>query len=73
MDAMIPLIVCLRLSVVLHRRREDIEAVPKLQLKNKEYQLTFRKKWLKDHPLTESGLEEEEEYYESLGISLTFE
>ena len=73
MAAMVPLIVCLRLAVLLHRRREDIDAVPKLTLKNNDYMLSFRKKWLKDHPLTQSSLELEEDYYESLGVSLHFD
>lgn len=73
MEALVPLIVCLRIAVVLHRRREDLDVVPKLELKNKVYRLAFRRKWLTDHPLTLDGLEQEKEHYESLGISLVFE
>lgn len=72
MEALVPLIVCLRLAVVLHRRREDLDVMPKLQFKNKLFTLTFKKRWLKDHPLTLDGLEQEKEYYEPLGVSLEF-
>lgn len=70
MEALIPLIVCLRIAVVLHRRREDLDVVPKLELKTKVYRLSFRRKWLTEHPLTMGDLQQEREYYESLGISL---
>jgi exopolyphosphatase/guanosine-5'-triphosphate,3'-diphosphate pyrophosphatase len=73
MEALIPLIVCLRIAVVLHRRREDLDVVPRLELKNKVYRLAFRRRWLTDHPLTLDGLEQERDYYDSLGVSLIFE
>jgi len=73
MEALIPLIVCLRIAVVLHRRREDLDLVPRLELKDKIYRVAFRKRWLADHPLTLDGLEQEREYCESLGISLLFD
>ncbi len=73
MDALVPLIVCLRIAVVLHRRREDLDVVPKLELRNKVYHLAFRRRWLTDHPLTLDGLEQEKDHYDSLGISLTLE
>jgi exopolyphosphatase/guanosine-5'-triphosphate,3'-diphosphate pyrophosphatase len=72
MEALIPLIVCLRLAVVLHRRREDLGVSPRLELKNKVYRLAFRKRWLAEYPLTLDGLEQERSYCESLGISLVF-
>lgn len=73
MEALIPLIVCLRIAVVLHRRREDLDVLPKLAVGNKVYRLAFRRKWLSEHPLTLDGLEQEKDYYDSLGISLDFE
>jgi exopolyphosphatase/guanosine-5'-triphosphate,3'-diphosphate pyrophosphatase len=73
MDALVPLIVCLRIAVVLHRRREDLDVVPKLELRSKVYHLAFRRRWLTDHPLTLDGLEQEKDHYDSLGISLALE
>src|SRR5690606_24531855 len=73
MEALVPLIVCLRLAIVLHRRREDIDGLPVLEAKGQRYQLRFRRKWLKEHPLTEDGLEHESEYLEALGVALDFE
>jgi len=73
MDALVPLIVCLRIAVVLHRRREDLDVVPKLELRSKVYHLAFRRRWLADHPLTLDGLEQEKDHYDSLGISLALE
>lgn len=70
MEALIPLIVCLRIAVLLHRRREELDVLPRLELKNKVYRLTFRKRWLAEHPLTQDGLEQEQKHYETLGISL---
>ncbi|MGA0806264.1 MAG: exopolyphosphatase [Pseudohongiellaceae bacterium] len=73
MEALVPLIVCLRMAVVLHRRREDLDFAPKLELRSKVYRLSFRRKWLADHPLTLDGLEQEKDHYDSLGISLVVE
>lgn len=72
MEALIPLIVCLRIAIVLHRRREDLDVAPKLEVKGKVYRLGFRKRWLAERPLTHDGLELERKYYESLGLSLEF-
>jgi exopolyphosphatase / guanosine-5'-triphosphate,3'-diphosphate pyrophosphatase len=72
MEALIPLIVCLRLAVVLHRQREDLDAIPALQYRDKQFTLSFRKKWLKDHPLTHDGLEQEKENLEALDVTLVF-
>lgn len=73
MEALVPLIVCLRLAVVLHRRREDLDELPVLDAKGQRYHLRFRRRWLKEHPLTEDGLEHEREYLEALGVALDFE
>jgi exopolyphosphatase / guanosine-5'-triphosphate,3'-diphosphate pyrophosphatase len=73
MEALVPLIVCLRIAVMLHRRREDLDVLPRLELRNKVYRLSFRKKWLTDHPLTLDGLAQEQACYDSLAISLEFE
>ena len=64
--------VCLRLAVLLHRRREDIDVVPGLAKQSNEYRLKFSKKWLVSHPLTLAGLEQEQKYYDFFDISLSY-
>lgn len=70
--ALIPLVVCLRLAVLLHRRREDIDVVPGLAKQGNEYRLKFSKKWLASHPLTLAGLDQEQKYYDFFDISLSY-
>jgi exopolyphosphatase/guanosine-5'-triphosphate,3'-diphosphate pyrophosphatase len=73
MGALIPLIVCLRLAVLINRRREDITVKPRLIRDGRKYSLKLGKQWLADHPLTLDGLEQEKQYYDSFNISLTWE
>ena len=71
--ALIPLAICLRLAVLLQRRREDLDVLPKLSLQGKDYKLRFPRKWLTEHPLTLAGLEQEQEYYDNFGISFNYQ
>ncbi|HMU68206.1 MAG TPA: Ppx/GppA family phosphatase, partial [Cellvibrionaceae bacterium] len=71
--ALLPLLVCLRLAVLLHRRREDLPFVPKLiQRGPQRFYLTFPTQWLKQHPLTTAGLEIEANYLAAAGLHLGF-
>ncbi len=72
MAAFVPLLVCLRLAALLHRRREDIDLLPKLSHTELGYRLKFRSGWLNKNPLTLAGLEQEREQYESIGVALQF-
>jgi exopolyphosphatase/guanosine-5'-triphosphate,3'-diphosphate pyrophosphatase len=72
MAALTPLIVCLRLAILLHRRREDIDVVPGLKAQGTDYRLKFPKKWLEAHPLTLAGLEQERKYLDAFGIRLDY-
>lgn len=72
MAAFVPLLVCLRLAVLFHRRREDMDYLPKFTNTELGYQLKFRRAWLKQHPLTLAGLEQEQDQYENIGVSLEF-
>ncbi len=72
MAALTPLVVCLRIAVLLHRRREGIDIVPGLEKQGSEYRLKFPKKWLAAHPLTLAGLEQEQKYYDFFDISLSY-
>jgi exopolyphosphatase/guanosine-5'-triphosphate,3'-diphosphate pyrophosphatase len=71
--ALIPLVLCLRLAVLLHRRREDLDVLPKFSLQGKDYKLRFPKKWLAEHPLTLASLEQEQQYYDNYGISFSYQ
>lgn len=69
--AFVPLLVCLRLAVLLYRRRENIETVPKLIRNEDEYMLSFEENWLDEHPLTLAGLAQEQDYLSNIGVRLT--
>jgi exopolyphosphatase/guanosine-5'-triphosphate,3'-diphosphate pyrophosphatase len=72
--AFVPLLVCLRLATVLHRRREDIlrDELPKLAVSGHIYRLKFPRGWLHKHPLTLASLEAEREQYDRIGVGLEF-
>ncbi|MEY4642717.1 MAG: hypothetical protein RLZZ227_2711 [Pseudomonadota bacterium] len=72
MAALIPLVVCLRLAVLLHRRREGVDITPGFEEHRGEYRLKFPKKWLANHPLTLAGLEQEQKYCDFFDISLRY-
>ncbi len=65
-----PLILCLRVAVILNRRREDIHVSPKLTCHNGEYTLEFPDGWLEQHPLTEAGLTQEIRHLSNIDIKL---
>ena len=70
--AFIPLLLCLRLAIVLHRRREDLQALPKLVQNGASYSLNFSEGWLANNPLTASTLDDEKRHFAQLGIALEF-
>ncbi len=72
MQALIPLLVCLRLSVLLHRKREKLNHQPLLKKSGKQFRLVFPAKWLDTHPLTRSGLELEAKHFSAAGLKITF-
>lgn len=71
--AFVPLLVCLRLAVLLYRRRENIEVSPSLKVIDDVYVLSFPKGWLDEHPLTLAGLEQEQQHLSNIGIPLSIE
>ncbi len=68
--ALLPMLLCLRLGVILHRRREDVVPLPVLKQVNSSYSLIFAKGWLEQYPLTNTGLEKEVEYFREAAIDL---
>ncbi len=72
-QAFIPLLLCLRLAVLLHRRRENLDALPQLSKNNGAYVLSFPPTWLASHPLTLASLEQERAHFGNIGVNLAFE
>jgi exopolyphosphatase / guanosine-5'-triphosphate,3'-diphosphate pyrophosphatase len=73
LTALLPLLVCLRLAVLLHRRREDLPFVPKIsQRGGQRFYLRFPSQWLKQHPLTTASLSIEAETLAVAGLHLGF-
>ena len=72
-ERVVRLALLLRLSVLLHRAREDRE-LPELRLvvNGERLQLRFPDRWLDMHPLTLALLEEERVYIEKTGYALSF-
>jgi exopolyphosphatase/guanosine-5'-triphosphate,3'-diphosphate pyrophosphatase len=68
-----PLAVLLRIAVVLHRGRQDIDFAG-IDVKAGEgwLRLGFPGDWLGEHPLTEADLSRERSYLKSAGVDLSF-
>lgn len=62
---------CLRLAVILMRRREDIDELP-IRLVRKQNELIIKapKKWLERHPLTEYSLQTEQAEWEKMPLDV---
>jgi exopolyphosphatase/guanosine-5'-triphosphate,3'-diphosphate pyrophosphatase len=73
LPAFIPLMICLRLAVVLNRRREDIDVLPDLRVEDHHYTLRFPADWLEEHPLTQASLEQEANQFANIDAVLTIE
>lgn len=70
--AFIPILVCLRLAVLLHRRRDELKVEPRLSFSGLIFTVSFPARWLRKHPLTKASLEQEREYFGKIGIGLDF-
>ncbi len=68
--AFIPLMICLRLAVLLNRRREDLDELPDLSVEGQVYTLQFKENWLKEHPLTRASLEQEAAQFPNIDAEL---
>jgi len=67
----IVLAISLRLAALFYRNRSDL-ALPEMQVSvsGKQYCLTMDAAWLKQNPLTETALHEEQAQWKALGINL---
>ncbi|HEY0666199.1 MAG TPA: exopolyphosphatase [Gallionella sp.] len=68
------LVMSLRLAVLFHRNRSDIE-LPKLQgrFSGTKFHLTLDAEWLAQNPLTEAALQEEARQWKALGLGVQIE
>ena len=67
------LLVLLRLAVLLNRDRVDMESlIVNLEAKDNALTLEFSDSWLKQYPLTQIDLEQENEYLKAINIDLQF-
>ena len=73
LEAFIPLLICLRLSISLNRRRENLTDIPTLKRNSNNYTLKFKEGYLDANPLTYSGLEKEIGYLKNIDINLNVE
>ncbi|HEY7773037.1 MAG TPA: Ppx/GppA phosphatase family protein [Marinagarivorans sp.] len=71
-DAMMPLLICLRIAIILNRGRDGIDSVVEITLSEQQIALTFIENWLDEQPLTRSGLEQEARYLNAIGFQLSF-
>jgi exopolyphosphatase/guanosine-5'-triphosphate,3'-diphosphate pyrophosphatase len=69
-QALLPMLICLRIAVILHRRREDVAPLPSLKQSQNNYALVFTRTWLEENPLTTASLEKEVVYLREAGIEL---
>lgn len=70
--AFLPVLLCLRLATLLHRRREDLTVTPTLRENNGRYTLSLPQEWAAEHPLTVSSLEHERAYFGAVDIQFEF-
>ena len=62
-------ILCLRLAVLLCRRRQDLQSVPlRVSVKGNSIVAQVDKKWLATHPLTDFSLHGEDEEWDKVGF-----
>ena len=69
---MMPLLICLRIAIILHRGRDGIDSTVDIALDNNLINLTFSPSWLDEQPLTKAGLAQEARYLNAVGFNLQF-
>jgi len=69
-SAFIPVLACLRIAIVLNRRRDKIEQLTHIDASENAISLTFESGWLQKNPLTYSNLQQEIFYLSQVGFEL---
>jgi exopolyphosphatase/guanosine-5'-triphosphate,3'-diphosphate pyrophosphatase len=63
------MVLCLRLSVILHRRRDRKEVLlPALFARKRQVRIELSRQWLEQHPLSHASLRNEVEAWRSAQI-----
>lgn len=69
--ALYPMVMCLRLAVILHRNRQDIQThLPLKQVTPLKFELLLSPQWFDSNPLTKRSLNLEVEHLKNMGIDL---
>ena len=71
--AFLPVLLCLRLSVLFNRNRDDLAVLPKLRRENDRYYLQISEQWLQDNPLTQASLTKEISQLSNIGLTLSLD
>lgn len=71
-DALLPLVLCLRLAVLLNRGREPLNCKVGISWQGDRVLLSFKRGWLDKHPLTARSLATEADYLAAVGIGLSY-
>lgn len=67
-------LLCLRLAVLLMRRRESLSRLPlRIELNNNAFYVVTNKTWLNNHPLTAYSLENEVAEWVKTGLEITLQ
>ena len=70
---MILLAILLRIAVLLHRGRQDVDlAGVDVEVGDGWLRLVFVGEWLDEHPLTRADLAREKAYLKTIGVELHF-
>ena len=73
-QTLIHLAILVRLAILLnHSRLDDAYTDVKIEVKQKQINLSFNKDWLEDNPLTVADLEQEQAYLDNAGFTLSFQ
>jgi exopolyphosphatase/guanosine-5'-triphosphate,3'-diphosphate pyrophosphatase len=71
-DAVLSMVICLRLATVLNRKRDSLELTPNFSQDDKNITLTFDNQWLEKNLLTQRSLAQEAEYLSRIGYKLQY-
>lgn len=72
-ENILSLAICLRLAVVLNRKRDDLNCKPAIKRQGDNVDLQFGSEWLEANPLTQTSLSQESIYLSRIGISLSIQ
>ncbi len=69
-DAILNMIICLRIATLLNRKRDTLDTTPTLSRQGELVTLEFDPNWLLANPLTQRSLSQESDYLNRIGMEL---